>query len=551
VIQFEKFGHFMTRLALVASLLVPMFGQVTAQDMKPALVVSLSGTEEQISDVMYAATAIGMGDQVQAFAGLVPVLLNGIDMKKPAGLYLQAAGGEPYSVAFIPVTNLQQIFKTHADRVGKPEDVGDGVVRIQGGPGNDIYVKEANGFAFLSDKKENLGACPVDPLVLLGDLPKQYNIGIQVNVRDIPEELRKMAISTMEQAMQQGLENAPDSPDKEFSQAMAPISMNQIRRIIEEVKTFTIGLNIDPVTKGIFLDGVLVPVEGTGLSRQVAGLKETTSNFAGLLMEGASVVALTSSQMAQEDIETNGQLIDLFQKRFEKEIEDDAGLDAAARATAKELIGEVFAVLSDTVKAGKLDYGATLMLQDKNINFAGGVLVSDGKKLEASFAKLVELAKNEPDFPEVKLSVGNHAGVTLHTVNAKVDDFEAQQIFGDKLEITIGTGDKTIWVAFGKDGQMLMKKAMDDCAAKAQENVLPGQVNIYLKPIMKFAAAMDGGNNSVLQKIATSFEAAPKGDDEIRIFTTAVNPTTLRSRLQINEGVLRLIGEAIKASQGG
>ena len=137
--------------------------------------------------------------------------------------------------------------------------------------------------------------------------------------------------------------------------------------------------------------------------------------------------------MSPEDIEQNVTLLELLQDRATKEIDNDAGLDANQRTSAKDLIGQFFGVLVDTIKGGKMDYGATLVLKEKKISFASGILVSDGKKLETAFAKLVELAKNEPDFPDVKLNAGKHGAVNLHTIAVDIPDGEgeARELFGE------------------------------------------------------------------------------------------------------------------------
>jgi hypothetical protein len=242
--------------------------------------------------------------------------------------------------------------------------------------------------------------------------------------------------------------------------------------------------------------------------------------------------------------------LEVFRAKADKEIDNDAGLDANQRVTAKELIGQFFTVLTDTLKVGKVDFGAALMLEEKKLNFAGGIFVADGQKLEAAFAKLVDLAKNEPDFPDVKLNAGKHGNVNLHTINADIpaDEEEARQIFGERLNVVIGTAPKALYVAFGQDGEALLKKAIDQSGARAAEKVAPSQMNIFLKPIIKFAASMDNSGNPILLKVAEAAEAAPAGSDEVNFITKPIPKGTL-GRMQVNEGVLRLIGDAIEAAQ--
>jgi hypothetical protein len=537
------FGAF----ACVASLLP---ASLSAQDLKPAVVISLAPLEEQVNDTLYVAEAIGFKEQAQAGVGFVPLLTKGIDAKRPWGIYVLVASGEPVIVSFVPVTNLKDFVKTHEDKIGKPEDLGGGLFKFET-PGQSVFIKDTAGWAYVSNSQESLATLPADPLAMLGDLPKNYNLAIKANVKDIPPELRDMALSQIEMGLAQGLENAGNDAEREFNKQWGEMSMTQMKRIFNEVETFTVGWNIDAAAKGIFVDGFLMPVPNTGMARQAATLqKGTTSEFAGFLMPNASAVGLTSAGIAAEDIEANVKMLQLLQGRAETEIDNDAGLDANSRVTAKDLIAQVFDVLVTTVKEGKMDYGAALVLQGKALNFAGGVHVSDGKKLEAAFSKLVDLAKNEPDFPEVKLNAGTHGDVTLHQLAVALPDPDAQKVFGEKLNISLGIGAKQLFFAFGAQGEELLKKGIDDSKTKVAQVNPPGQINIYLKPIMAFAAAMDDSGNPALQTIASNIQQAPAGSDEISIVSTGEN-NGVRSRIAIKEGVLKIIGDAIRAAQGG
>jgi hypothetical protein len=550
-------SKFLKQASLAAIGLMLALAPVTsirAQDAKPVAVVSLAPIDKIKADVLYISELVGQKDAAEPALNLLPIYLNGVDLKRPLGAYVSlGAGGQPQVVVFVPVTKLDSVFKTLDNfGIGKPSDAGDGVKQFDA-PGTSVYVKEVKGWAFVSNEKDSLGSLPADPLTVLGKLPSTYDIAIRANVHDIPQEFRQQAVDAIQNGLDRGLEqNTGDAAaDRELTEKVSRMSAKQFTQMIEELNEVTIGWGIDKTLKATYVDFTMTAVDGTAMARQMALLKQATSGFAGFLLPNSSVNLNGSQTMSKEDIEQNTTLLEVFRDRANKEIDKDDSLDAKQRTSAKDLVGQFFGVLTDTLKGGKIDYGAVLMLDEKKLSFASGILVADGKKLETAFAKLVELAKNEPDFPEVKLNAGKHGNVNLHTIAVDLPadaDEDARAIFGgDKVNIVLGTAPKALYVAFGKDGEAVLKKAIDASATKGSQAVPPSQINVYLKPIMKFAASMDKSGNPQLQGIADAFATAAAGTDEINIVTKPI-PGGAIGRLQISEGVLKMIGEAAKSA---
>lgn len=537
-------------LVLALSPLAP----AKAQDIKPVAVVSIASWEKLKADSIYLAELVGQKETAEPSINFGQIFLNGIDLKRPAGAYVtMSPAGTPQVVAFIPVTKLDTVLKTFEGQIGKPSDAGNGVKQFDTPTGDSVYVKEVKGWAFVTNDEETLDSLPADPVALLGKLPAMYDIAIQANVHDIPQELRQTAVDAIQSGLDRGLEqNAGNDDDRELTEKVGRMSAQQFTQMIEELNEVTIGWGVDKTLKATYIDFTMTAVDGSALAQQMNLLKDAKSGFAGFLLPSSAMNLNGVTQMSKNDIEQYMTMLGLLQERAGKEIDNDAGLDANQRTAAKNLLGDFISVLTDTVKAGKIDYGAALVLDEKTLNFAGGILVADGKKLETAFAKLVDLAKNEPDFPDVKLNVGKHGNVNLHTITvdlpADADD-DARELFGgDKVNITLGTAPKALYLAFGKDGQAVMKQAIDASAMKASQTVPPSQVNFFLKPIMAFAASMDKSGNPQVQSAAKAFAEAEQGSDEVNLVSKPI-PNGVLGRLQVSEGVLKLIGEAVKAAE--
>ena len=86
-----------------------------------------------------------------------------------------------------------------------------------------MFVKEADGWAFVANRQEHLDDLPKDPVALLDGLNKKYTLALRVNVCNIPAGLREMAVSQL----QQGFE---DRVAQELNSEQAE-AMREVRRV--------------------------------------------------------------------------------------------------------------------------------------------------------------------------------------------------------------------------------------------------------------------------------------------------------------------------------
>src|SRR5690606_24867468 len=113
--------------------------------------------------------------------------------------------------------------------------------------------------------------------------------------------------------------------------------------------------------------------------------------------------------------------------------------DDQTKAAAKDVLNMVMDVVSETIKSGRIDGGATLMLNEGSLSAVAGGYVADSAKAEAAFRKLVTLAEKEPDFPGVKFNAATYQNVNFHTMRVPVPEKEgdARKILGENLDVAI------------------------------------------------------------------------------------------------------------------
>jgi len=537
-----------TRFAgAVALLLLPLIA--SAQEVKPIAVVSVASIEDTLADVGYILKSTGNGD----FAGTATVFgnafTNGFDKKKPIGAYIVDGGGGDYQgVVFAPVMNLATVLDTFKDNLGDPKDAGDGVQEV--GKAQSAFIKEQGGWVFIAQKKEHLTRLPADPAALLGTLPKDYNVAVRLLANNIPADVKRTAIDTIKVQFERQFEASAANAPPDQREAMEKVGRNsvaQLTRMMEDMEEVTMGLSIDSVGKKTFFDVSFLAKDGTTLARQFAMNTGLKTGFGGFKLPEASVTLNFVGKLGQEDILQNVNLLNTMRVQVLKQIDGDGNVEAGKKEPVKQIVGQFMDVLVKTLESGKMDGGAALVLEPKNISFVAGGYVADGAALDAAFRKLVATAKDEPDFPKVQFDVATHGGVKFHTLSVPIPEGEAEarEFFGPNMDIVLGTSPGSVYMAFGKNAQGLIKKVMDASGTQADKDALPMQIHVSLLPILKFAQSVQ--DSPVLPALISTLEQV--GNDKVSLTSTATGRGTT-GRFEIGEGVLQVIGEAAKTLAG-
>lgn len=515
-------------------------------EFKPAVVVSVASIDKIMDDMTYLADVGGARENATMFKGMVGLMTAGVDPKRPSGAYFTFKGAEePVAVAFIPVTDLKGLLKIHEGTIGEPEDVGDGLLRIDGPNGMPVYLKDTGTWAFASQDKNLLAATPADPAKLLGGLDKKYTLAARVMVRNIPAELREMAIRQMQQGIERQLEEAAESDDenRELMEALSRNNLESVKRLVEESDEIEIGWAVDSMAKNTYIDFSMTAVPGTKLAAQMATVKSTKSDYAGFLLENAAASLLISHEPSQEDIARWTSVLDSMNKRAIEAIENDSDLESdKEKAAAKEIVSSLIGVLRKTAEGGKLDGGAAVLLGEAGgTTVAFGGRLSDTAELDRALRKAAKLAEREEDFPGIKFDAGKQGDVALHTMSIPLDDAEeqARAMFGDELDVTFGVGGGSFYLVLGKDATATLKKIIEKSAAAAGTEQPPMQLHVAVAPIIDFIAEMD--DNPVTAMVAASADKV-RGNDSVSIVSTPIKNGS-RTRVQIDEGVLKLLGE--------
>ena len=522
-----------------------------AVGMKSVAVLSIASYDELMKDLAFLGEISGTpGLDQQLDAGLKMFTqgqgLKGLDTTRPWGVTVQTDDVQFQPLVFLPVKSLKELLGSLGQLVGEPEDQGKGIMAIQAGP-QKVFAKEQTGWAFIGQTPESLATLPKDPAKILASLSANYDIALRLNVQNVPEMYRSMAIDQVRAGVEQGMAQQPDEDDETYSarKKVMEVQVDQMVTSINETKEVTLGWKIDREQKMTFVDLRLTAVPGGKLATQIANLQDMPSDFSGFIDSDAAASFNFVSKVPSQDVEQALSQFESVKMTVLKQVDNDEKIDDdETKKALKSIITDLFDSLITTMKAGKMDGGMSAMLGEKEMSLVAGVFVADPKKVEGSVKKLLEIAKKDPSFPDVKLDAVKHKGIRFHTMTVPIPPNEdVAKVLGEKLDVAIGFGAKHVYLAMGTDNIEKVKAGIDKSVSGLGKKYPPARLTLSMAQIMKFAASV---SPSPMAGLLADELSESEGKDHIII---AVRPPTstdsaVSYRLTAEEGVLKLIGRA-------
>ncbi len=519
----------------VALFVALTFAASHARAAETIAVISLKPSEQLLSDVDYLLSASGMQGLGQFFMPQVKAYFQNVNGKQPIGVVVTIDQTEIKPLGFLPVTNLDALLSQVEGQLGEPIDAGDGVRELQGP--QPMFVKEQSGWAFFAQTKDSLNDLPEDPTKLLDGLDKQYDIGIRAYIKNVPEPYKQMAISQIRQGLENGRAGADDATAGQMADAV-----DQLRQVIQETDTLTVGWQISPAQQSTHFEMVLKVKPGTKMAKHLDAGRDTKTRYGGFLAKDAAIRANMASVLMPDQVDEAVRSVDQFERSTIAQIDKDGNLDDSTRTAATELVRTFFKIVRSTVKTGNFDSCASVILEPKAFTLIAASHVSSGSEVESAVKQLVAMAENEPEFSfsSVEFNAAEHAGVRFHTLAVPIPEDEyLRKVLGDTLDICVGVAESSAYLALGTDGLDYLKQSIDDSASGPQA-IEPFHLEISLLSVLKFAQSVEA--NPMVDALV-QIVASADGKDHIRI-RTAVEGDSVLYRFELEAGVLKLLGQA-------
>lgn len=517
---------------------------------KPVAIVSIAPLDRLMQDFTYLTRSSGV-PQVGGFGSmLTKQYTQGLDTTRPAGITVQLVDNQPVAIAFLPLKDRQQFFSALAGANLTPDDLGDGVFAFDAN-GRAIYAKDAGKWLFISQQEDSLKNLPADPSAALGNLPTKYDVATRIKVQALPAELRTMAVNQMRAGFERSLAEQRDqtAEEKAAAEEVGKSTIEQMERLINETDEVLLGWSATAATQKVQIDMGAQFVEGSELASQVGKLQNLTSDHTGLLIQGAALTLRSTSLIMESDKAIAKNNLRNAYSQVEKQIDDSGSLPGENKEALKKFAKGMIDIVEKTIDTGKLDGGGAVALNENKVRAVFGGAVADGMLVEKQVKDLVASLGSGPHIPKFQFNYAKHQNVNLHKVSIplKTDDASVQKIFGSELRLVLGTGAQSFFISLDPDGDSVIRAALDRIAAAKNVKVTPGEFILEVGQVLNFAQTL--APNPILDNAAQMVQQS-EGKDKIRVLSTVV-PRGVEYQVTVDEGVLKGIGAAVQAGQGG
>ncbi len=517
----------------------------TANATEPVIVVTLGSLNKLTQDINYISGVIGHPEYGPMAQMMTAGFTQGIDMNQPIGVVVPLVNGTPEPLALIPTADVKAVLKRLEAQTGPADELEDGTLVIAVGT-NTVFIRQTGNWAVLARNRELLDLAPADPTQLFEGMGNEYDIAVRLKVQKVPMETRNMLIEQLRQGFEQAIAKQ-DQADAEGTKAMANSSIEQIEQMIRDTDELKIGWNIDQTAKQMQFDGAFTAVPGSKLAGVYGGQQPIPSQFASVIRDDAAVFYHTAMSIGPEAVEQVTKSLDTVTGGLSTALDKAEDLTEEQRKEVQALVERIIDLSKKSITEGKADMGALLLANQNDFQFVLGSFIADGNEAAQIVKDLAAKLQGEPKAPSFQFDQSNYKGVSMHLIEADLPEGEdeARKMFGPKLRVHIGTGEKSVYLAIGKESETLMKSLIDS-GSSDQGAVRPlGQFRMKLLPILQYAQSIE--TNSVLSAMIDSLSRAADQGVVTVVQKTIANGQ--ESRLTVSEGLLQAAGAASNQAQ--
>ena len=506
------------------------------------VVVAIGSIDSLLPNIQHVARLVGQGAAVGAASSVVNQFVSGLDKTRPFGVFVNLdENGQPTPVGCLPIEDLEQFFEQLGTVIGEPNDLGEGLFELGVG-GNTIYAKKTGKWLYVGQTEESLADLPENMADVLPKMIQKYDIRIQVNPQNIPDELIDFLMAQAQEGLDRSMDEQSgnlDAADAESTREASEKMMEQMQEAIEGTEKLVIGLAINKQEKRTVLDFGSQFVADSKYAKQIEKLKSSKTAVAGIPQDGSMMTMQLFQLVANDEIEQIEKSLDIGLKTALKDA--DEGL--------KKLAEEAVDILVESAKLGKLE-SAVDVSAESSLNVVTSLSVADGAKIEALATKIAAELVKEKAPVQLKINTGKHAGFNLHSGKATLppDAPEAaKKIFGDSVAIAIATGPKSVHIAVGKNCEASVKSAIDRAVAKPSAPAEAFKMRLVLSQLLNFVQSVEA---TPISEAMLNAASAAKDNDRIMVDSTSIE-RGLIVRLSLEDGVMKAIAAGVKAGQAG
>jgi hypothetical protein len=529
---------------LVPAVAPPAIAQDQANATDPVVVMTLGSVNKLMQDVNYMSSIMGQPQAGGMFAMMAGTFTQGIDATQPIGVLVPLVNGAPQPIALVPTGDVKTVLKRLEAQTGPADELDDGTLVVLLGA-SAVYIRQSGNWAVLAPSKELLGLAPADPTSLFEGMGNNYDIAMRLKMQQVPAELRGMITGQIRQGFEQAMAQQPGG-DVETARKMAESSMDQLESLINETDQLTFGINIDQSGKRLVIDTSFTAVPGSDMAAVYGSQKPVPSQFSSVIRDDAAAYYHAATSISPEAVKQARASITSSMAAVRNALASN-NLTPAQQAEITEMIDRVVELALTSMSEGRADMGAVVLAGQDEFRFALGCFVADGNEAAKIVKDLAAKVENEPNAPRFKFDQSTYKGVTMHVVESDVPagSEEARRMFGEVLQVHVGTGEKAVYLAVGNESEALMKELIDSAGSDSSANRPVGQLRFKLLPVLQFAQSIEANDT-----LAAMIEALTRSADagEVAVVQESV-ANGQKTQIAVGEGLMKAIGAAGRQAQ--
>jgi S-ribosylhomocysteine lyase LuxS involved in autoinducer biosynthesis len=547
--SFSMFARMLAFLTVMTLVGTPAAARsADAKSTSPTFVVRLDSINNLLEDVKYLAELAGQKDKVDESLKFVKTTVEdqkidkAIDFTRPLGMYGTVNPDNPVDspvVLLVPVADEKGLLDLLGNFGMMPDKGEDGVYSVQAPfPPIPIYFRFANKYAYIT--AQNKAGVAKESILEPGKVfpaGKTTTFSVSLRLDQIPDDVKKMAISQMEEHLNQEKQKEIPGETKiqsELRRKMTDAMGQRMAQLIQDAGELAFSFDINRQANRLNGEMTFSGKPGSSLAKEIADAGKTESLFGELISSKAAINILLHTTFPEEARKAIEPAIDAGFKEA-KENEKDPG--------KRELAEKIFEAIKPSLTAGELDLAFSFRgpSKENHYTFLGAIKLKDGQKVEEAVKEVLNKAVPESDKQKIHLDAEKSGEFNIHKLDAHKDfDEKTRAILGDHA-VYLAFRSDAVLVSGGARGLETIKEALKTKSKVAPAGLFEISMS-HLAPLIMAHAEGHGVDKEKSEQNKKLVHELFKGDDD-KIRATLEGGKELKGSFTMSASVIKFIGQ--------
>ena len=509
----------------------------------PVIVINVASVQRLLDGAIATFESADRPELSETIGGALDKVndLKGLSRDQSMGLMIYLSGIVPETVAYFPVSSMDELMKTIEIGPITPRRVGEDRIEIQT-PDRTFYGKVVQDYVFVGTTAASIDRSFKDPTRFAARLARSYDIAASINFKSIIPATRDLFVNLLRSNTENNLQRRDREPETAYKirRAAGMRNVELIEQVVTQGQELTIGMSLSPSERNLTFELVMTAAPGTEFAEYFQEIKGNRSRFAGLLTAEPALSASLAWQLDRSAKKMFTEMVSAVEIQLLKDLGEEA-LTEAVKGNGSNAVRNLAQVFRATIDTGRFDaIFQSVGEPGESFVLLGGVKVADGPTLREAVADILTRIKEKPVIASIRQDVFTHKGVGVHRIEFKPNREEDVNLYGSKPMLYVGVGDDALWLAFGGESAPAeIRRAIDKSTASVGEAI----VSAPFQMVMNFSKWMNifdpkKSEEGFAGRARSTFA---RGQDSLRLEALPMDDG-LRLRLTLDEAFIRLLG---------